>query len=462
MAEKPRNPPTITATATHRLRRGGSAAAAALPPASGGFWLFCHRSATIVGSETGPVGPTSLGRKETGEGRSEHRYRCAAMSRIFDELSKLQGLQGQRAQGALPPARARLLHTRSLRGLLRLLGVVVGIGVPATALWFAWGWHPQVSPLDATARFSPSTASRSFLPDGAASGMTRPEPGQAVPVVPDGHARVASRPASPIEPSPSGLVGAAPVFLAGEIHVAASTSPIPIGRLFPPPGVDAHAAAANASSATTAASSPAATGKTTTPPVNAPTGKGLPSPDVDTYAIIPDTSPATGPKGTTTTARSDTTTTGKTTTPTATEGTTATARSDTTTTGKTTTPTATEGTTIAARSDTTAPPADGEEPTRNPVGAVIAHGLPQIQPGHFLVLVGTFADPGTLERYRRKIVAAGLPARTRSAEGKSPPQTHLQVGPFPTRDDARKVAAYVRKKTGLPATDLQSRFYLTE
>ncbi|MBF0135337.1 MAG: SPOR domain-containing protein [Magnetococcales bacterium] len=89
-------------------------------------------------------------------------------------------------------------------------------------------------------------------------------------------------------------------------------------------------------------------------------------------------------------------------------------------------------------------------------------GMPDIQPGHFLVLIGTYANPETLESRRKKIVAIGIPVRIRNAEIPGQTLTHLQVGPFSTRQDARKAAALIRKKTGLPAEDLYTRYYLTE
>ncbi|MBF0323080.1 MAG: hypothetical protein HQL62_09120 [Magnetococcales bacterium] len=83
------------------------------------------------------------------------------------------------------------------------------------------------------------------------------------------------------------------------------------------------------------------------------------------------------------------------------------------------------------------------------------------RPGHFLVLIGTYATPETMARSRRLVLSAGYPVRMR-IDNTSPKLVHLNVGPFPSRKDARKVASLIRKKTGLPATDLQAPHYLTK
>jgi DedD protein len=74
----------------------------------------------------------------------------------------------------------------------------------------------------------------------------------------------------------------------------------------------------------------------------------------------------------------------------------------------------------------------------------------QTVPGRFIVQVGAFADAVRAREVRMKMENAGLKTYTHVAETKEGRRIRVRVGPYPTRDEAEKAAARIRK-LDLPA-----------
>jgi DedD protein len=74
----------------------------------------------------------------------------------------------------------------------------------------------------------------------------------------------------------------------------------------------------------------------------------------------------------------------------------------------------------------------------------------QAIPGRFIVQVGAFADATRAREVRLKVEHAGLKTYTHVAETKEGRRIRVRVGPYPTRDEAEKAAAKIRK-LDLPA-----------
>ncbi|MBF0154213.1 MAG: SPOR domain-containing protein [Magnetococcales bacterium] len=420
---------------------------------------------------------------------------CDAMSRIFDELNKLQGSRNQPGgRGTSLPSPMRVLRGRFPRELLRILGVVAGVGVPLLAVWIALAGRPESSPLESTARFPVAKPVRSSLLD------TSSVPGLSSELVSAPLARSDQPPASSVT-GRSSLSSAAEQPPLPSMPDQSSLPSTPSGPELPP-----------ASAATLPGKAVRSFLPSTTPGSGLPletaaavqSKEQVPSRLVDfvTLSVTPMSSPPQpehAPALATTPPQTDLVPTtalsqpehapqsrkadpaqaksapGISTPPAGLVGATSSGpeaapveRIPAPVDGKTPPPFVRESLPDARRSflpsagndDKTRPPRKKTLAEKNKSGT--AQGMPKIQPGHFLVLVGTYANPDTLETSRNKVLAAGFPVRLRHAEGADSTLTHVQVGPFASREDAQKVAASIRKKTGLPAVDLLSRYYLME
>jgi DedD protein len=72
-----------------------------------------------------------------------------------------------------------------------------------------------------------------------------------------------------------------------------------------------------------------------------------------------------------------------------------------------------------------------------------------------VVQVGAFSDTAKVREVRRKLEQAGLSTFIQSVDGKDGKSTtRVRVGPFPSREEADKAAAKVRK-LDLPAAVLR-------
>ncbi|MDH4287682.1 MAG: SPOR domain-containing protein [Aquincola sp.] len=71
----------------------------------------------------------------------------------------------------------------------------------------------------------------------------------------------------------------------------------------------------------------------------------------------------------------------------------------------------------------------------------------------FVVQVGAFAEASAVRDVRSRVEKIGLATYTQAVETPTGPRTRVRVGPFPTRDEADKVAAKL-KAAGLPGAVL--------
>ena len=80
----------------------------------------------------------------------------------------------------------------------------------------------------------------------------------------------------------------------------------------------------------------------------------------------------------------------------------------------------------------------------------VVSAAPAAAEGRFVVQVGAFADTARVQEVRMKVERAGLKTYTNVAETKDGRRIRVRVGPYPTRSEAEKAAARI-KKLDLPA-----------
>ncbi|OSM01445.1 hypothetical protein MAIT1_01408 [Magnetofaba australis IT-1] len=81
--------------------------------------------------------------------------------------------------------------------------------------------------------------------------------------------------------------------------------------------------------------------------------------------------------------------------------------------------------------------------------------FPQMAPGPFVVLAGTFANSDNALRAHKLLAQHGIPDRLKMVSMGGKDHTHVVVGPFATRDDAFAASQVIMDSTGLSASYLK-------
>ncbi|MBF0188836.1 MAG: SPOR domain-containing protein [Magnetococcales bacterium] len=87
----------------------------------------------------------------------------------------------------------------------------------------------------------------------------------------------------------------------------------------------------------------------------------------------------------------------------------------------------------------------------------LPRGYPRVQPGHYLVFVGSYTDMINAGRIQRILAGHGIPVRLKQNMKKGRPYIHVQVGPFSKDADAQFVADHVYRKTTFKARAIRTR-----
>lgn len=100
-----------------------------------------------------------------------------------------------------------------------------------------------------------------------------------------------------------------------------------------------------------------------------------------------------------------------------------------------------------ARPDASNPPSAAKPPT------AVAEAASAPAKPRYIVQVGAYAEPSTLQQARAKVEKLGLKTYTQVVETDGGKRTRVRVGPFASKDEADKAAAKL-KATGLPVAIL--------